>query len=113
MQRQHRAGTYIDRFIYPVERRQKTNELKHLMKTLRSNGYAQNLISNFFKEQSRDVTPIPQNWSKCFSNRKRKNLCKGNVVLPYIKGLSLWHDKKSRHHGDQQTAEINSLHVWD
>ena len=71
------------------------------MKTLRSNGHTQKLISNFFKEQSRDETPPPQNWSKYFSNWKRKNVCKGNAVLRYIKGLCLWHDKKTRHHGDQ------------
>ena len=45
-QRQHRADTYIDPFLYPVERREKASELRHLMETLRSNGYTQKLISN-------------------------------------------------------------------
>ena len=45
-QRQRQTDTYIDPFLYPVERREKTSELRHLMKTLRSNGYTQKLISN-------------------------------------------------------------------
>ena len=84
------ATTLINRSLnLPTTEDSKYKELKHISKTLASNGYPKPLISKVIKSQTDKATPSPEELVRTFFEQvEPSETYNGHATLPYIKGVT-------------------------